>query len=55
MAQIEVRLRQIRLEAEGIASYELVAVGDAALPSFDAGAHIDLHLPGGIVRRWAMC
>lgn len=54
MAQIEVRLRQIRLEAEGIASYELVAAGDSPLPPFEAGSHIDLHLPDGMVRSYSL-
>ncbi|MDZ4355894.1 MAG: oxidoreductase, partial [Variovorax sp.] len=47
---IDLRLRQTRLEAEGIVSYEFVSANDAPLPAFDAGAHIDLHLADGMVR-----
>ncbi len=54
MASIDVQLRQIRLEAEGIASYELVDPGGQALPLFEAGAHIDLHLPNGLVRSYSL-
>ena len=49
-ALIDVRLRQMRLEAEGILSFEFMPVGGAPLPSFDPGAHVDLHLPGGKIR-----
>lgn len=35
-------------EAQDICSYELASVDDSALPGFSAGAHIDVHLPGGI-------
>jgi tetrachlorobenzoquinone reductase len=51
---IDVRLRQIRLEAEGIVSFELADAAGQALPPFDAGAHIDLHLPGGLVRSYSL-
>lgn len=54
MAAIDVQLRQIRLEAEGIASYELVDPGGQALPPFEAGAHIDLHLPNDLVRSYSL-
>jgi vanillate O-demethylase ferredoxin subunit len=53
-APIDLRLRQIRLEAEGIASYEFVSANDCALPAFTAGAHIDLHLPHGMVRSYSL-
>jgi ferredoxin-NADP reductase len=53
-APIDLRLRQIRLEAEGIASYEFVSADDASLPAFTAGAHIDLHLPHGMVRSYSL-
>ncbi|MFM9924551.1 PDR/VanB family oxidoreductase [Variovorax sp. H27-G14] len=53
-APIALRLRQIRLEADGIASYEFVSADDAALPAFTAGSHIDLHLPHGMVRSYSL-
>jgi tetrachlorobenzoquinone reductase len=53
-APINVRLRQIRQEAEGVCSYEFVASGQAPLPSFTAGAHIDLHLPQDRVRSYSI-
>jgi len=51
---LKLRLRQIRLEAEDIASYELVSATGQALPAFTAGAHIDLHLPEQMVRSYSL-
>ena len=52
--QLKLRLRELREEAEGIVSYEFVAQGGAPLPPFTAGAHIDLQLPGGLVRSYSL-
>lgn len=54
MPLIDVRLRQIRHEAEGVASFEFVTAGAGPLPSFTAGAHIDLHLPQDRVRSYSL-
>jgi tetrachlorobenzoquinone reductase len=52
---LDLRVRALRWEAEGILSIELDAPGDAPLPPFEAGAHIDLHLPdGGPVRSYSL-
>ncbi|HEY4349631.1 MAG TPA: PDR/VanB family oxidoreductase [Paraburkholderia sp.] len=52
---IDVRLTQIRLEADNVASYELrPLLGGPALPAFQAGAHIDLHLPENRVRSYSL-
>ncbi|MSP98522.1 MAG: oxidoreductase [Betaproteobacteria bacterium] len=52
---IEVRLNSVTTEALGIVSYELVPVnaGDE-LPAFAAGAHVDVQLPGGMVRSYSL-
>ncbi|VTL98318.1 vanillate O-demethylase oxidoreductase [Pseudomonas aeruginosa] len=47
---IEVIVGAIRLEAQDIHSFELFRADGATLPSFEPGAHIDLHLPNGLVR-----
>lgn len=54
-APLALQIRQIRLEATGIHSYELCAPDRTALPAFTAGAHIDVHLPGGLVRQYSLC
>src|SRR5437867_11547623 len=38
-------------EATDINSYELVSLDGQHLPAFDAGAHIDVHLPNGLTRQ----
>jgi ferredoxin-NADP reductase len=54
-ALIDLRLSQIRLEADDVCSYEFVAAASgAALPAFTAGAHIDLHLPNNMVRSYSL-
>lgn len=53
-ALIDLRLRQIRLEAQDIWSYEFVPAKGGPLPGFPAGAHIDLHLPEGRVRSYSL-
>lgn len=52
--RIEVQLTQIRLEADDVASYEFRPVGASVLPAFEAGAHIDLHLPENRVRSYSL-
>lgn len=42
-------------EALDIASVELVSEDGRALPSFAAGAHVDVHLPGSLVRQYSLC
>jgi ferredoxin-NADP reductase len=44
----------LRFEAEGIISVELRPHGDQVFPTFAAGAHIDLHLPNGLVRSYSL-
>ncbi len=53
-ADLTVRVARKTAEAEGIARVELVAVDGQTLPPFTAGAHIDVYLPGGIVRQYSL-
>ena len=55
MSAFAVRVARKTREAESICSYELVPVDGAALPPFEAGAHIDVHLPNGLVRQYSLC
>ena len=52
---IDVVVTQRRDEAEGICSFELAAVDGAPLPPFEPGAHIDVHLPAGLIRQYSLC
>lgn len=44
----------LRHEAEGIISVELRPWGDTVFTPFEAGSHIDLHLPNGLVRSYSL-
>lgn len=50
-----VRVARKRAEAQDICSLELVAEPGHVLPAFSAGAHIDVHLPNGLVRQYSLC
>jgi vanillate O-demethylase ferredoxin subunit len=52
---LTVRVAAKTLEAVDICSFELVDVNGAALPEFSAGAHIDVHVPGGLMRQYSLC
>ena len=54
-ATIEVRVTRKAAEAEAICSFELQAVDGRPLPAFSAGSHVDVHLPGGLVRQYSLC
>jgi vanillate O-demethylase ferredoxin subunit len=48
------RLSTIRYEAESIASFEFTDPDGGALPGFAPGAHVDVHLPNGLVRSYSL-
>jgi vanillate O-demethylase ferredoxin subunit len=51
---LTVRVRRItRLSAE-VAVFELVHPAGRPLPAYEAGAHIDVHLPGGFTRTYSL-
>ncbi|QRF55474.1 PDR/VanB family oxidoreductase [Variovorax paradoxus] len=46
----------MRYEADGIVSVEFRPATPAVeFPAFEAGSHIDLHLPNGLVRSYSLC
>lgn len=48
-------VRQIRWEAQDVASVLLERADGAALPPWTPGSHIDLHLPNGLTRNYSLC
>ena len=52
---IAVRVVRKTVEAEGICSFELQAVDGRPLPAFSAGSHVDVQVPGGLVRQYSLC
>lgn len=55
MAELQVKVLRKAQEAEGITSFELARPDGAPLPAFSAGSHIDVHVPGGLVRQYSLC
>lgn len=53
-ATFTVIVDRIHVEAMDTVSIELRASDSAPLPAFDAGSHISLHLPNGIVRSYSL-
>jgi ferredoxin-NADP reductase len=53
-ALLQLRVHAIRYEAEGIHSFELRAPSGQALPEVQAGAHVDVHLKGGLLRSYSL-
>jgi ferredoxin-NADP reductase len=51
---MELIIRSKRTEAEDIVSLELAAPGAAPLPTFTAGAHIDVSLRNGLTRSYSL-
>ena len=54
-APLQVLVRAITYEAEGILSIELVHPAGRELPAFTAGAHLDVHMSPGLVRQYSLC
>lgn len=57
MATLELNVRVARKarEADDIASFLLIAADNGHLPRFEPGAHIDVHIPGGLIRQYSLC
>ena len=59
MTQLTVKVAKITQEATDIVSFELIGTTDAPLPAFDAGAHVDVHIPVAghpdLIRQYSLC
>ncbi len=53
--RLQAWVHTLRHEAQDTLSVELRPVGGGEFPPFEAGAHIDLHLPNGMVRSYSLC
>ncbi|MBS0317606.1 MAG: oxidoreductase, partial [Proteobacteria bacterium] len=51
----QVRVTSRDLLAEDIVALRLQPVGDGTLSTYEAGAHVELHLPNGMVRQYSLC
>ncbi|MFD2468935.1 PDR/VanB family oxidoreductase [Amycolatopsis silviterrae] len=52
---LDVVVRQLRWEADGVVSIDLASAAGNPLPSWAPGAHIDLVLPNGLERQYSLC
>ena len=52
---LAVQIKSISREARDVVSLELVAADGSELPQFEAGSHIDVHLPNGLIRQYSLC
>lgn len=52
---IQVLVTQKNQLADSIVGLSLVALDRTPLPAFSAGAHIDVHMPDGLVRQYSLC
>ncbi|MEV4784234.1 PDR/VanB family oxidoreductase [Streptomyces tuirus] len=51
----QVVVTQVRLEADQVISMVLSPTAGEALPGWEAGAHIDVRLPSGLIRQYSLC
>ena len=51
---IEVRVTTIRYAARDTHLYEFTRLDGKPLPAYEPGAHIDLHLPNGLIRQYSL-
>ena len=51
---VAMRLTAITYAAEHVNLYEFRPVSGVSVPRFTAGAHVDLHLPNGLVRQYSI-
>lgn len=54
-AMMNVRVARKATEAVDICTFELVDTDGRTLPSFSAGAHIDVQVARGLVRQYSLC
>ena len=51
----DLRVRALTWAADGVLVVDLVHPTGAALPAFEAGAHVDILLPNGLSRSYSLC
>lgn len=49
------RVHRVTWEAPGVVSVDLRDPDGGVLPRAEPGAHLDLHLPGGLIRQYSLC
>lgn len=52
---VELLVRSVTWAAEGVVTLDLVDPDGARLPPWEAGAHLDIVLPSGLLRQYSLC
>ncbi|MDO9434608.1 MAG: PDR/VanB family oxidoreductase [Hydrogenophaga sp.] len=52
---ITIRVARVVRHTDEVNSYVLQRIDGQSLPACEAGAHVDLYLPGGLVRSYSLC
>jgi ferredoxin-NADP reductase len=54
MSDLTLRISAINAEAKGILSFELTSLEGQDLPYFKPGAHLEIHLPNGLIKHYSL-
>ena len=54
-ARLELVVADKRTVAQDVVSFTLRSPGEGPLPPFSPGDHLDVHLPGGLIRQYSLC
>lgn len=54
-APVRAVVHALRYEAQRVVSVELRPQSGSMFPAFDAGAHVAVHLPDGMIRSYSLC
>lgn len=54
-APLSLLVRQMTWEADGVTSFVLTRPDRGPLPEWGPGSHVDVRLPGGVVRQYSLC
>lgn len=54
-AVFDVKVMSVNVEADGVLSLDMAAATGGPLPAWTPGAHIDVVLPGGLIRQYSLC
>jgi ferredoxin-NADP reductase len=54
-ATVEMRVAAKRQLSQGVIALELGPPAGEDAPAWEPGAHVDLHLPGGMIRQYSLC
>jgi ferredoxin-NADP reductase len=55
MTDLTLKVARIGADAKDVVRLELAHPEGAPLPAFEPGAHVPVHLPGGLVRHYSLC